>query len=331
MIANHEPLVTVIIPAYNAEKYLPECIKSIQSQKYQNLEILVINDGSSDRTKQICDDFSATDSRIIEISQENAGVSAARNRGIQMASGEYIQFVDADDVLKPNAIRLLIHCMDRTSADAVCFQYWEFSDKDGAEPPERQNPEHHEYTVLNRQSTFRWIHQGIINNNVWALFFRRDFLKANQLLFDTTIPFGEDILFIYQAASAMSHLVYLPDRLYGYRNNPQSAVHKRSVEFAESDLHVVSKLDSIQRHGLNLDSNGYPALRKRLLVDAYSMFPNKKTTPIEHDVARRIQTELQHIGIFRGIRGLNTRYAVKFVLIHYDLFDFFYAIHTFFR
>lgn len=331
MIAHSDPLVTVIIPAYNAAAYLPKCIQSIQSQEYQNLEILVINDGSSDQTHQICKDFSSRDSRVVEISQQNAGVSAARNKGIQMASGQYIQFVDADDVLESSAIRRLVHCMTETAADVAFFKYWEFSNYDDINMPDNSSLRYHEYSMLNQQETFHWIHKGLITNNVWALFFDSDFLRENQLLFDKNIPFGEDILFIYQVASAASQFVYLSIQLYGYRNNPNSAVHQRSATFAESDLQVVLQLDTIQQQGLNFDPDGYPALRKRLLIDAYSMLPNKKTTQTEQDIADRIHTEIHNIGIVDGIQGLNTRYTLKYILIYFKLFDLCYALHAFLR
>lgn len=330
MFVDSAPLVTVIIPAYNAERYLPKCIKSIQSQEYQNIEILIINDGSSDRTEKICRDFSAKDSRVIVVSQQNAGVSAARNQGIHMASGKYIQFVDADDILEPTAIMDLVRCMANTSADAVCFRYWEFSSEDSVDITRNKNSETCKYSILNRQNIMHSIHKGVIKNNVWAFFFNRDFLIRNNLLFDTTIPFGEDILFIYQAASVMTRLTYFPNQLYGYRNNPQSVVHQRSIEYAKSDLDVVMKLDEIQHNAPSLDPTGYLALRIRLLVDAYSMLPPNKITQSEQDVARVIRAECHRIGIARGVRGSGPRYALKFVLVILNLYDFVYAIHSLF-
>ncbi|WP_455677335.1 glycosyltransferase family 2 protein [Pseudoscardovia suis] len=325
------PLVTVVVPAYNAERYLTQCIESIRSQEYQNLEIIIVDDGSTDGTRQICEDFSAKDSRVVVIPQKNAGVSFARNIGIRKASGDYIQFVDADDVLRSDAIKRLVHCIVNTSADAVCFDYWEFTSDDDIWSAENKKNELREYDVLDRNAVFRWIHRGLIKNNVWAFFFKRDFLLNEGLLFDTTIPFGEDILFLYRAASVMNRLVFLPAQLYGYRNNPQSAVHQRSIEFAESDLHVVSKLDAIQQKQLGLDPEGYHALRKRLLVDAYLMLPHRRRTGAEQCVVEKVRDEFRHMGIVQGLQGLNTRYALLFLLIYANLFDFVYPIHAFIK
>lgn len=92
-----QALISVIVPVYNVEKYLPECVESIISQTYDNLEVILIDDGSTDRSGKICDEFAEKDSRIVVIHQKNSGVSAARNRGLDLCRGEYISFVDSDD------------------------------------------------------------------------------------------------------------------------------------------------------------------------------------------------------------------------------------------
>ena len=92
-----QALISVIVPVYNVEKYLPECVESIISQTYGNLEIILVDDGSTDRSGKICDEFAEKDSRIVVIHQKNSGVSAARNRGLDVCKGDYISFVDSDD------------------------------------------------------------------------------------------------------------------------------------------------------------------------------------------------------------------------------------------
>lgn len=101
-------MVTVIVPAYNAEKTIQNCINSIQKQSYKDIEIVVIDDGSTDRTKEIVQRLLRKDGRIKIISQYNQGASAARNKGIEKASGEYVTFVDADDEIEPQLIKVLI-------------------------------------------------------------------------------------------------------------------------------------------------------------------------------------------------------------------------------
>lgn len=116
-----EPLISVIVPVYNVEKYIEKCIKSIQNQTYRNIEIIIIDDGSSDKSGRICDRLAITDQRIKVLHSENHGVAAARNTGIQTASGDYISFVDSDDFLDSDFYEYLISLIKKTDADiAYC-------------------------------------------------------------------------------------------------------------------------------------------------------------------------------------------------------------------
>ncbi|MGO5288813.1 glycosyltransferase family 2 protein [Pseudoscardovia suis] len=328
---NPNPLVTIVIPAYNAERYLPDCLRSVQAQKYTNLEILIIDDGSSDSTGQICRDFAEGDSRIVILRQKNSGVSSARNNGIRNASGAYIQFLDADDVLEPDAISRLVDCMTRTSADAVSFGYREFDDANEKSVMREPVAISGECKLLNRHSALQCMHYGQISNSVWALIFNRDFLMKHNLRFDTSIPYGEDILFIYQAASVADHFALLPDQLYLYRKNTGGATHKHSIEFAQSDLEVISRLDGIQRGGRDLDSVNYVILRLRLLLDAYSILPYRKQTRAERKLAREVRTEIRRCGSIRCFRRLDAKHAIKLVLIALGIYDFVAIAYQSFR
>ena len=113
-------LVSVIIPAYNAGKYIQECLDSVLSQTYQNLEIIVIDDGSIDETYEIVKAYSNKFARLILVHQENGGVCAARNKGLDLASGEYIMFVDADDYLRLDAVELLYKDIIQNEAEVSC-------------------------------------------------------------------------------------------------------------------------------------------------------------------------------------------------------------------
>ena len=118
-------MISIIVPIYNAEQFLRECIDSILSQNYSNIEIILVNDGSRDGSLNICQSYD--DSRIVLIDKENAGVSSARNAGLKVAKGEYIAFIDADDTLPVNALSLLLESLERYQVDLVVgsfmFQY----------------------------------------------------------------------------------------------------------------------------------------------------------------------------------------------------------------
>lgn len=115
--------VSLIIPVYNVEKYLHYCIESIISQNYKNIEIILIDDQSSDQSGEICDRYREKDNRIIVIHKKNGGAASARNAGLDVSTGEYVMFVDSDDWLEPNAIELLLNLIKEKKCDIVQYQY----------------------------------------------------------------------------------------------------------------------------------------------------------------------------------------------------------------
>lgn len=111
--------ISVIVPVYNVEDYLPQCVESILSQDHSDLEVILIDDGSTDRSGEICDRYAARDSRIRVIHQKNAGAAAAKNAGLRIAAGTYLSFVDSDDYLEPNAYGFMLETLQKSQADAV--------------------------------------------------------------------------------------------------------------------------------------------------------------------------------------------------------------------
>ena len=113
------PLISVIVPVYNKEKYVAECLNSILNQTYSNIEVIIIDDGSTDKSLEICMRYAEEDKRVKVFPQENGGPSAARNKGLDNAKGEYVAFVDADDILERNAYTLMVNELIDTKASIV--------------------------------------------------------------------------------------------------------------------------------------------------------------------------------------------------------------------
>ena len=117
-----KPLVSIIVPIYNAQDHIARCVESIRRQTYQNLEILLLNDGSKDVSLEVCRMYAKVDPRIVLIDKANSGVAATRNMGLREAKGKYLQFVDADDTIQPYATELLVRHAEESGADLVIAQ-----------------------------------------------------------------------------------------------------------------------------------------------------------------------------------------------------------------
>ena len=117
------PLVSIIVPIYNAQDHIARCVESIRRQTYKNIEILLLNDGSQDVSLQVCEMYARVDDRIVLIDKANSGVAATRNLGLRQAKGKYLQFVDADDTIQPYATEMLVARAEESGADLVIAHY----------------------------------------------------------------------------------------------------------------------------------------------------------------------------------------------------------------
>ena len=157
------PLVSVIVPVYNVEKTLARCLESICGQSYQNLEIIVVNDGSPDGSFAICEQFRAKDPRVVVISKENEGLSLTRNAGMRAAHGKYLQFVDSDDYIEPTFTARMVEAAEKNYADLVVAPYWMVIPLASSKSGQRTEKLFELINFVNDQSNMR-ISTGMLNN-----------------------------------------------------------------------------------------------------------------------------------------------------------------------
>lgn len=216
------PKVSVIIPVYNVEKYLRECLDSVVNQTLQDIEIICINDGSTDNSLEILKEYAKRDERIDIIDSINKGVSTARNLGIDKSQGKYIIFVDSDDWLEPDCIAKAFDNITKTKADILCYGF---------------------NIIDNLQKQKCW-HFEIIKNNclkpeyniqalkpfltyVWDKIYRAEFIKKNQIYFPENISTAEDGIFNLFCLYKKPKYIFLPQLFYNYRtNNKNSATNQ---------------------------------------------------------------------------------------------------------
>lgn len=208
-------LISIIIPLYNARGYIDHIVPCVMQQTYPNLEILLVNDGSTDDTLEKCQQYQRQDARIRVLSQENGGVSAARNRGLAEAKGEYISFVDADDYLKPDFIEVLYRAATAEGCDVVCSDYLETGSYDLAPLGSGSSPRT-ERTIESCTDVLRDYCKNADQYGavVWAKLWKRTLAQSEQ--FNRQMHYGEDTLYVQRTLHHAKRIKLLCYRGYYY-------------------------------------------------------------------------------------------------------------------
>lgn len=212
--------VSIIVPVYNAESYLDECISSILAQRYSNFELILINDGSVDKSRNICHKWAKIDERIIEINNSNHGVSYSRNNGLKICCGDYITFVDADDLILPEYIAELVKNMQDTNSEMSVCGYRAFKTM----PSEEQNrsiSNKVRYYEDNLETLLFTITKGM----VWGKLYLREVISKYEIQFDESISVSEDLLFNFDYLKHCNRVVFSSAELYMYRQLAGSVIH----------------------------------------------------------------------------------------------------------
>lgn len=251
-----EPLISVIVPVYNVEDYLDQCMESIVGQTYPHLEILMVDDGSTDNSGTLCDQWAERDQRIRVIHQENGGLSAARNTALDAMSGELVIMVDSDDVLHPDAVSILLQAIQAHHAEVAIGSFVVFDGKDVNWPTiTSENTVRH----YDSQAALKAIYyqDKLTNSSCWRLF------KAS-LFNDVRYPVGkyyEDLAIVYPLYKKCSLVVGIDDAVYGYRQRNDSILGRFSLKRAD----VLDICEQLERQVQTEDVELLHAVRSRLL------------------------------------------------------------------
>ncbi|MGZ0749368.1 glycosyltransferase family 2 protein [Kluyvera sichuanensis] len=239
---NYNKLVSIIIPMFNVERFIAKCVKSVMEQTYLNIEIILIDDGSPDKSGDIVEEFSKVDNRIKLIRTENRGVSSARNLGIAQSSGEYLVFVDGDDYLSPDYVDYMMKLASDSCADFIMsrncrlFPSEEKQDTD-CDGVEIWSPE---------KAASELLYPGRIEIGCWNKLFRKEFLISNDIKFPITLFMGEGLCFIVNAAQKANKICVGSKKVYNYRkDNQQSAT---TITNIPKYFNALSALDYIDEN-----------------------------------------------------------------------------------
>lgn len=257
-----KPSISVIIPVYNCENELERCLLSVCGQTFSDIEILLINDGSSDQSGVICDSFAEKDPRIRVVHQKNSGVSAARNRGLDMASGTYIGFVDSDDYIEPN---MYAHMYDKIrSSDSEIILCDPYVEKKG-QPTVVDSFEFFPESRQISKSEITPIQLRYMAGSACRCLYRAELISANHLRFNEALPLSEDRTFNIAAFGCAERLYYLRQPLYHYVLRSASSTGKYRSDlfqlFLKTDSETVKVLETFWSPAF------LPIYEKLILVD----------------------------------------------------------------
>ena len=212
-----QPLLSIILPVYNVEKYLPDCLDSLLAQTYPNFELLCVNDGSPDNSQSILEQYAQKDSRVRVFQKENGGVSSARNFGMEQAKGEYIGFVDPDDLVLPEYLEQLWNALQRMKVRMAACNDWKIAEQEMPDIREAAG----ETEIIEVQLSEATYREKTIKRCCWGALYSRELLRDMQ--FDPSLSIGEDTLFFLKAFQKAGRIALIQSRLYLYVQTENSA------------------------------------------------------------------------------------------------------------
>lgn len=255
------PLISVIVPVYNVEKYLPQCLESLSKQTFFAFEIICINDGSTDHSPEILRQYAAKDKRIRIINQNNCGISIARNTGLSQAKGQYVLFVDSDDYLHPNTLMNTYRQITRHNADICIFGYHTCADDNlqTTNIPTNYCNKKTENDIF----TYNEIPWQIFHHvSVWTKLYRRSFISEQNITFPEGYVF-EDVIFHVKTITSATQICLLNQALYYYRRDNNSSI----MHLSAADLKLLDILKAVDMvYNYLQEKKLFPSLQRQFCL-----------------------------------------------------------------
>ena len=295
--------ISVIIPCYNMEKYIVKCLDTIVGQSYENLEIIIVNDGSTDDTPKLIGKY-LSDKRVKYINQRNAGVSAARNTGIEAATGEWLTFVDCDDYLELDMYKKLYAAQENSNADVAVCNYNLIYDK----YTEKQYSKPFDETVNIRDNVYGYFAQFCAcpkpNNYIWDKLYKADIIKKSGVRFEQ-YKLGDDTLFNFKLLPHFNRVVFIPEGLYNYFQRGNSNVYTiaNKTNLAQEYADTFQSLVDYYRQ------NHFDAFFEVLPMHAFTrlrsiFFYSRLAGQNDDEIITNIQTAFRNRDIYKYLTGI---------------------------
>jgi glycosyltransferase involved in cell wall biosynthesis len=218
-------LVSIVVPIYNAENYLKKCVDSLINQTYKDIEIILVNDGSTDDSLRICNEYNKLDKRVRVIDKENGGASSARNAGIKNANGEYIMFADSDDYVAENWVEELAASQNKNEDSfVICDIHWQ--DVDGTVYSQHNDIRYGKYAL----KEYYEVVENKLFNQPYNKIYKKSIIKENSISFNESFVIGEDINFNLDYIKHTQSVFLIDKRLYYYLENREDSLCHRYYE-----------------------------------------------------------------------------------------------------
>ncbi len=265
------PLISVIVPVYNVEPYLRQCIESIQSQTYRKLQIILVDDGSTDGSGDICDEYAKHDDRIVIIHQPNGGLVRARKVGLEKATGEYIGFVDGDDYVESQMYEVLADEMVKTGADFVHTGYWQNQSCQISFQREEIELSPHRASFLGKAV---FSEGAYISPSIWSKLFKAQLIQKCYAKVPNQISYGEDVVSLCACLLEAERILLLDQAFYHYRVRTSSLTHRDAVILVKDEVSLYEALCDLF-HRYHLYESVEVGLKRNLLWTLFGIIKNE--------------------------------------------------------
>lgn len=318
-------MISIIVPVFNVQKYLPNCIQSIIEQTYKDIEIILVNDGSTDSSLSICDKYAEKDNRIHVYSQQNGGLSSARNTGLEYSSGEYIMFVDSDDFLHVKAVEIMYEYLEKYNTDMVACKFKAVYEHDS---PECRKDDISVASVqeLNRNQAF--LHLNDIQVVAWNKIYKREIFHSLRF------PVGrlhEDEFMFHQIVFKCDKIVYIDCELYFYLLRGNSITTTKNMKrFYDAYDALEERFNfTIQKQWIEVIDAAYDRVYEYLIDQYFKNINDKK-------IVKYIKNKSRLLAKYKKTYSLQFQYKLfifspRLYLSYIKIYRFIERIHKFIK
>lgn len=331
-------MISIIVPIYKVEKYIRQCVDSIINQTYEDIEIVLVDDGSPDNCPQICDDYAKKDSRVKVIHKENGGLMSARQAGLKAATGEYIGFVDGDDWIEPDMYAHFASSIEMYHPDMVLSEfYFSYPEKEGLSSQQLSKPffrkadmEREIYPTMLFKDKF---YSFGVNPCCWSKVFKKALLENNLYTVTTKIKMGEDAAFVYPCLLEAENVAYVDKFLYHYRMNNESITKAYDINMEDTILipyDILKKAFDEDKYNFSSQLNYYLLYLVNMVIRNEANRDNKKSASQRICTFKKFTDNENVVNAAKSVEysrlPKHTQLIAKFISLKSPVLLYFYSV-----